>query len=209
MKIILKSSVLLLILLTSCNFSNKEGNKLELAKTYYQVLDQSKISEISNLIGDSLVTKEIGYDYEQVFSKKQYIDWLKWDSIFNPTYKILEIEEIDSIVKVKVSKSDQRILFLHKEPTVYYQTLHFEDSIITIIENNNVVFNDSIWVENRAIFLKWIDQNHPELNGFIFDQTEKGGLNYLKAIEYYKNRKDAEKQSRITLRTLRLCGIYY
>lgn len=189
----LKRSVLLLILFASCNISKKEGNKLELAKTYYQVLDQSKISEISSLISDSLVTKEIGYDYEQVFSKEQYINWLKWDSLFNPTYKILEIEEIDSTVKVKVSKSDQRILFLHKEPTVYAQTLHFEDGKITTIENKNVIFNDSVWVKNRAIFLKWIDQNHPELNGFIFDQTEKGGLNYLKAIEYYKNRKDAEK----------------
>ena len=185
--------LLIIIFFISCESSEKKVDKVKLAKTYYQILDQSKISEISGLISDSLVTKEIEYDYEQVFSKQQYIDWLKWDSLFNPTYKIIEIKEENGTVKAKVSKSDQRILFLHKESTVYSQTLYFEDDKITTIENKNVVFNDSIWVKNREVFLKWVDQNHPELNGFIFDQTKLGGLKYLKAIEYYKNHTDTEK----------------
>ena len=41
----------------------------------------------------------------------------------------------------------------------------------------------------RTNFLNWMNQNHPEVNGFIFDQTEKGGLNYLKAIKLYNEAK--------------------
>ena len=169
----------------SCNNSNKEIHNIDIAKSYYQVLNESNISEISHLISDSLGTKELGYDYTQVFSKARYIDWLKWDAVFKPSYKILEINDNKQTIKAKISKTDQLILFLHKAPTVFEQTLYFKNGKITTIENKNVIFNDSIWVKNRTEFLNWIDQNHPELNGFIFDQTEEGGLKYLKAISLY------------------------
>lgn len=51
------------------------------------------------------------------------------------------------------------------------------------------VFNDSVFAKNWDEFLSWIDANHPELNGFIHDQTKVGGMTYLKAIDLYKNRK--------------------
>ena len=146
----IKNVCILLLLVYGCNTSNSKVDKdnLEAAKTYYQILDQSRVAEISSLISDSLVIKEVGYDYEQVFSEQDYINWLKWDSIFNPTYTLLEIEQVDSVVKTKVSKSDTRILFLHKKPTVYSQILHFREGEIALIENKNIVFNDSVWVEN-------------------------------------------------------------
>jgi len=186
--------IVLLLLLTigfiSCKNSEKEIDKLEIAKKYYEILDKSNVSEITTLLTDSLLTKETEYDYEQTFSKKEYIEWLKWDSVFDPTYKILEIEQENGIVKVKISKTDKRISFLHKEPIITNQVIRFDNNKITSIETTKyVIFNDSTFVKNRNGLLNWIDKNHPELNGFIHDQTMTGGMNYLKAIELYEIKK--------------------
>ncbi len=50
-------------------------------------------------------------------------------------------------------------------------------------------FNEGTWERNKNELLSWIDENHSELNGFIYDQTESGGMKFLKAIELYKNKK--------------------
>ncbi|MEP2935759.1 MAG: hypothetical protein ABJM06_14900 [Gilvibacter sp.] len=188
-----KITVLFLFLtigIISCKNSEKEYDKLEIAKKYYEVLDKSNTSGIEAFLTDSLLTKETEYDYEQTFSKNEYVEWLKWDSVFEPTYKILEIEEKNETVKAKISKTDKRVTFLHKQPIVTDQVIRFEKDKITSIETTKyVIFNDSLFVANREKFLKWIDENHPELGGFIHDQTETGGMKYLKAIELYESNK--------------------
>ncbi len=187
-----KTTLLLLLLIVgciSCKNSQKEIDKLEIAKLYYKALDNSNQSGIEALLTDSLLTKETEYDYEQTFSLKEYVEWLKWDSVFDPTYEILHMEQEDKIVKAKVSKIDNRILFLHKGPIVTNQVIRFDNDKITSVETTKyVTFNDSIFVKNRDEFLRWIDENHPELNGFIHDQTKAGGIKYVKAIELYKNK---------------------
>ncbi len=173
-----------------CKNPEKEIDKLEIAKKYYEVLDKSNISGIETLLTDSLLTKETEYDYEQTFSKNEYLEWLKWDSVFEPTYKILEIGQENGTVKAKISKTDKRISFLHKEPIVTDQVIRFDKGKIASIETTKyVIFNDSVFVKNRDGLLNWIDKNHPELNGFIYDQTKTGGMKYLKAIELYENKK--------------------
>lgn len=163
---------------------------LAIAKKYYKALDTSDYSEITLLLTDSLVTKETEYDYEQTFSLKEYVEWLSWDAVFDPTYEILQIEREDEIIKAKISKIDKRILFLHEEPIVTNQVIRFHnDKIISIETTEYVGFNDSIFVKNRDGLVSWIDENHPEMNGFIHDQTETGGIKYLKAMELYKNKK--------------------
>lgn len=188
-----KFTVLLLLItigIISCKNSEKGIDKLEIAKKYYKILDKSDVSGIETLLTDSLLTKETEYDYEQTFSKKEYVEWLKWDSVFEPTYKILEIGQENGTVKAKISKTDKRISFLHKEPIVTDQVIHFDKDKITSIETTKyVIFNDSVFVKNRDGLLNWIDKNHPELNGFIHDQTKTGGMKYLKAIELYENKK--------------------
>ena len=174
----------------SCKNSDKEIDKLEIAKNYYDILDKSNSSGIKSLLTDSLLTKETEYDYEQTFSKKEYVEWIKWDSVFQPTYKILEIGQENGTVKAKISKTDIRISFLHKEPIVTDQVIRFDKDKITSIETiKYVIFNDSVFVKNRDGLVNWIDKNHPELNGFIYDQTKTGGMKYLKAIELYENKK--------------------
>ena len=183
-------TILLLVGFICCKHSRKEIDTLEIAKNYYKALDSSDDLKITLLLTDSLVTKETKYDYEQIFSLKEYVEWLKWDAVFDPTYQILQIEQEDEIVKAKISKIDKRILFLHQEPIVTTQVIRFDnDKIISIETTEYVIFNDSTFIKNRDGIVSWIDDNHPELNGFIHDQTETGGLNYLKAIELYKNRK--------------------
>lgn len=176
---------LLTIGFTSCKNSKKEIDKLEIAKQYYKVLDNSDDSGIAALLTDSLITKES--DYEQTFSLAEYIEWLKWDSVFDPTYETLQIEQENGVVKARVSKIDKRIFFLHEGPIVTNQTIRFDDDKIISIETTDYVnFKDTIFIKNRSNLLSWVDENHPELKGFIHDQTKKGGLKYLKAIELYE-----------------------
>ena len=193
-KIEMNKALIFLLLLTialfSCKNSEKKIDKLKIAEAYYQVLNHSNVSGIEPLLTDSLLTKETQYDYEQNFSLKEYVEWLKWDSVFDPKYKILEIEQENGIVKAKISKIDKRIAFLHEEPIITNQVIRFHNDRITSIETTEyVIFKDSTFVENRDKLLDWIDRNHPELKGFIYDQTKIGGIKYLKAIELYKNRK--------------------
>ena len=174
----------------SCKDSGKETDKLEIAKRYYEVLDNSKISEIPALLTDSLLTKETEYDYVQTFSLKEYVEWLEWDAVFEPTYEILHIEQENEVVRTKVSKIDKRILFLHKEPIIINQLIEFDGNKIISIETTKYeIFNDSVFVKNRDKLVNWIQANHPELDGFLYDQTESGGMKYLKAIESYQNQK--------------------
>lgn len=187
-------SLFLTIGFISCKTSEKEKekqtDKLKIAKQYYKALDNSDSALMNTLLTDSLFTKEIDYDYEQTFSKKEYIeDWLKWDSVFNPTYKILEIEQDNQIVKAKISKMDKRINLLHEQPTVWNAVIRFDTDKIISIERSNVIFNDKVWERNRTKLLSWIDDNHPELKGFLNGQTEAVGMKYLKAIELYNNKK--------------------
>src|SRR5690606_20489125 len=160
---------------------------MEIANLYYTMLDMSDHSGIETILADSLLTKETESGYEQTFSLKEYIDWLEWDSVFDPTYEILELEQKDEIVLAKISKIDKRIMFLHGEPIVSNQILRFNNDQITSVETTKyVAFNDSTFVKNRDELVGWVNENHPELNGFLHDQTKPGGVKYLKAIELYK-----------------------
>ena len=183
-------SCLLVIGLISCENSEKQIDQLAIAKNYYKALDNSDDSGITHLLTDSLLTKETEYDYEQTFTLKEYVEWLKWDAAFDPNYEILEIAREGETVKAKISKIDKRISFLHEAPIVTNQVIRFEnDKIISIETTQYVVFNDSLFIKNRDDLVSWVDENHPELNGFLYDQTEAGGMKYLKAIELYQSKK--------------------
>ncbi|MDL5512208.1 hypothetical protein QSE00_10310 [Arenibacter sp. M-2] len=187
-------SLLLIIGFISCKTSEREINRLEIAKNYYKALNSSDNLKMALLLTDSLVTKETEYNYVQTFSVEEFMEWLKWDAVFSPTYEILQMEQKDTIVKAKISKIDKRISFLHQVPIVTNQVIRFDnDKIISIETTEYIVFNDSTFVKNRDNIVSWIDENHPELNGFLHDQTETGGLKYLKAIELYKNKNNVQQ----------------
>ncbi len=187
--------LLLLVLIipigfTSCKTAEKEIDRLDIAKEYYSVLASSDVSKIKGLVTDSLLTKETEYNYEQTFSLEDYVAWLQWDAVFEPTYEILQIAEEGETVKVTVSKIDQRIAFLHQKPIVTHQVLRFKKTKITSIETTKyVIFDDATFVKNRDSLVNWVAKEHPHLNGFIHDQTKEGGRKYLKAMALYHSRK--------------------
>lgn len=175
---------------TACKNPKKEISNLDIAKQYYKVLDNSETSIISSLVSDSIVIIESEYNYVETLSNAGYFEWLRWDSVFKPTYNVLQIEEENGMVKAKISKIDKRIFFLHEEPIVTDELIRFDnDKIISVEKNKYVVFNESKFLKNKDSLLTWIDKNHPDLNGFIYDQTKAGGIKYLKALALYKNRK--------------------
>lgn len=181
-------SLILSVGMNSCKNSDKEINKIELVKKYFKHLNHPKTFNTITLFTDSLWTKE--GDYEQIYSLNEYQDWLKWDAIFEPTYKILQIKQEDSIVIVNVSKIDKRISFLHGEPIITKQLFQFNHDKISSIETYEYInFKEAIFIQNRNMLLSWVEENHPELNGFLYDQSEKGATKYLNAIHLFNNRK--------------------
>ena len=173
----------------SCEKSKKKGDELVMAKQYYNALDDSSHSKVKLFLTDSITTIVKDYDYKQTFSQDEYIEFIKWDSVFNPNYKILKIEPNDNSVKARISKIDTRIFFMHEAPIITDEVIHFKNDKIVRIESTDVVFNEDVFIKNKNEFLTWINTNHPELNGFINDQTEAGAIKFLRAINLYQNRK--------------------
>ncbi|MBA6152474.1 hypothetical protein [Gelidibacter maritimus] len=185
------NKALIILLLTigfvSCKNPEKETDRVEIVKQYVKALDASDHSKMSDWIADSLT--KIEGEHKQIYSKSDYFEFLKWDSVFDPNYDILEILEEDEVIKSKISKMDQRISFLHETPFITNQTITFSNHKISSVAIEYENFDEVTWERNRKALLDWIDGNHPELNGFLYDQTEVGAIKFSKAIELYRNKK--------------------
>lgn len=177
---------LLALLFIACQDKKEYPSALEITQDYYQALDNSDTSQMAGLLSDSLLTRETEYDYEQTFSKSEYLEWMRWDSVFNPTYEVLSMASEDSLVRATVAKLDSRIEFLHITPIETEQVFRFDRGKITSIETTQYLrFNDTLFVQTRDSMVAWIKQHHPELDGYIFDQTLQGAQNYVKALKLY------------------------
>lgn len=186
---IIALTLFLAISFMCCKSTENKINTLEVAKKYYTFLDESDASKMVAILSDSIVIRENKADYEERFSKAGYLEWLKWDAVFEPSYKVLELKQEGKIVKAKISKIDKRLLFLHGEPMIWYETILFDEHKIKKVERTTYeVFNVDKFIKNRTKLTNWIDEKHPELNGFLHDQTIVGGIKYLKAIELYSNK---------------------
>ncbi|WP_062062814.1 hypothetical protein [Aquimarina longa] len=189
---ILIISLILLVGLVSCKNSEKTIDKLQIAENYFVALNESNTAKMEDLLADSLITTIPKYKYEVRYSKNDYLrNWLKWDSLFEPTYKVLEINMENGTVIAKVSKSDKRIIFFMGKPFVTNEILRFQDDKIIELETEYINFDEETWGKNRTELLNWTKENHPELNLDlnINMQTESGGKKFLKAIELYENEK--------------------
>lgn len=176
-------TILVLLLFAACTPSSDLS---QITKDFYAAMEVHDHTKIISFYSDSV--RIIGKDYRSLYTKEAYKDWLEWDEVFAPTYEILSLTERNNFVEAQIRKSDPRILFLNGEPYVTTERLNFENGKLQSIEIIEEKYNQAHWVENRQLLVKWIAENHPELDGFIFDQTKEGGLRYKEALELYCQR---------------------
>lgn len=182
--------VLFMALTMSCNQKHKEADMEKIAENYISALNKSDYNRLAGLFADSVRFNEM--EYIRTFSKEGYRSLFQWDSVFAPEYQILDMAKEGEKLHLKISKTCDRIRFLHEAPFISNEIMEIKDGGIHRIEIVEYVdFNDSLWVAKREKLVSWIDENHPELNGFIYDQTKEGAIKYQKAMEFYKNRKDS------------------
>ncbi|MBV6646566.1 MAG: hypothetical protein KI790_14010 [Cyclobacteriaceae bacterium] len=126
------------------------------------------------------------------YTKESFYEQFKWDSVFQPTYEIIELEEQESQIIATVASSSKRYKFLKNDPLTCKFRVSFGSNEITKLESMDCPSADwNVWQTERDALVDWTRKNNPELDGFIHDLTMNGAINYLKAIELYENRKDA------------------
>lgn len=176
------------ILLSICVFSfgscSRKNHNTQLVQNYYNQLNHSKYLELSEFIRDSITISEGSYNMN--YSKNDYYKFFQWDSVFSPKYEILEIKEIDKKVEVRVSKICARIKFLNQKPIISKEVIEIKNQKISKIKNVEMDSDFKLWNIKKNKIVSWIKKNHPQLDGFIHDQTKKGAQNYLKAINLYQ-----------------------
>ena len=171
----------------SVGCSNEKLSPDELVTKYYNAFNASDFTQLVPLITDSITIIE--GDYVMPFSHNSFYEHFKWDSIFQPTYKIVELEGQNNQIIATVASSSKRYKFLKNDPLICRFKISFNSNRIAKLEALECLNTDwNVWQEERDSLVNWIEANHPELDGFIHDLTMDGAKDYLKAIELYKNR---------------------
>lgn len=173
----------ILIVLASC--TENKSNPADQIKAYYNGFQNGDYKQIKNTLADSLITT--AGDFIMPFSKESYYEKFKWDSIFKPVYKLINIENQGEQAIVKVSMRSLKHDFLKNSPMTCNYKFHFKSGKIAKIENLDCPdANWEVWAKEVDALVNWVKTNHPELDGFINDLTMKGAMDYMKAIALYK-----------------------
>ncbi len=172
----------ILICMFSCKSQYDKLSDQQLIEGYVSGLNSAEFSEVDRYVSDSIVSKE--FDFLLSDNIEAYSILFLWDSVFEPHYTIVEMKETELGVQMTLSKECKRIRFLNDSPILSKVNVSISNNEITeiqIYEHQNLDF--SIWDARRDTLVSWIDSNHPELSGFVYDQTIEGGQDYLTAIE--------------------------
>ena len=176
-------------ILLSCKSSSDNLKPEEVVVGYINGLNESSFKQIEPYISDSLLTME--GDFVLTQSSEEYKIHFQWDSVFSPEYNIINSKKIsDNSIEVILSKTCDRIKYLHDTATVYTAIFDLDNNHIIKINNTALIYFDTLkWSNRRDTLVAWVKKHHPELDGFIYDQTLVGAQNYLKAIELYHDKK--------------------
>lgn len=177
----------LIVLFSGC--VDKSKTNVDIVRDYYRGLNQQDFKLVSSRLANNVLTKEIDYIVSENLDEIYVI--FQWDSVFNPIYKIINLERIsDDTISAVISRFCKRVNFLQDTSLTYKTIFIFEDNEIVQIETVDFIFlNYDTWGSRRDSLVSWISESHKDLDGFIYDLTPSGAVKYIKAIELYENRK--------------------
>ncbi|WP_139150365.1 hypothetical protein [Flagellimonas zhangzhouensis] len=182
--------LILMVIFLSCGGNPKQVDKITIAENYIHALNASDFEQLVGLFQDSIRFNEM--EYIRTFDKEGYRDLFQWDSVFNPKYEILDIKEEGENLHLTISKECERMRFLHEAPFLSSEVMNIkEGKIYSVAIVEYVDFNDSLWSAKRAQLVEWTEKNHPELDGFLYDQTKEGAIKFQKAIQLFENNNDS------------------
>ena len=186
----MKKNYYILVLLSgliACD--NSIPTPKETVTNYYNARNEVNFDKIKMYVSDSITFTE--GDYVMPYDEDSFYEVFKWDSIFKPTYTLEQLEEKNDQIIATVTLSSIRNRFLKNDAMTCKSLLSFENGKISKVEALDCAnANWKLWEQERDSLVNWIHKKHPELDGFIYDMTMKGAQNYIKAIEFYQNRKD-------------------
>ncbi|MGS2762753.1 hypothetical protein [Sinomicrobium sp. M5D2P9] len=181
----MKKILFIFVLLSIAGCTEKRSTKSEQVTAYYEGFKNSDYTRIKRTISDSLTIIE---GDTMTYTPESYYNHFKWDSVFKPVYTLISLENQDEQVVATLSVNSLRFEFLKNNPLTCKHKFHFESGKITKIENLDCDANWEIWQKEKDILVNWVKVNHPELDGFIYDLSMKGAIDYLNAIALYEKR---------------------
>ena len=136
---LIKWSVFLIIsiLLSSCLVEGEKARQEKLVKDYFTALNNDDFETALNIVNDSILISE--GDFVLAKSKSELLVHFRWDSVFKPRYKVLELATVDKNMEAVIAKTCQRIRFLHDSAIEQFNEL-LRIVELTSAEDDNILF---------------------------------------------------------------------
>lgn len=180
---------LLLLALCLVGCTDRKPAPQETVAHYIEARDTGNFTMLRTLINDS-ITITAG-DYVMPYDMASFYEVFQWDSVLGTSYEIMEWQEQNNKIKATVAMRSDRNAFLQNNPMICGYTFSFTSGKISKIEEMECPgFNGEAWAQKRDSLVEWIKQNHPERNGFIYNMTMQGAMDYTRAMELYKASKN-------------------
>jgi len=180
--------IILICILYIIGCRQKNISNTETVKKYFDARNSVDFNEIKTLISDSIAVTE--GDYIMPYTLDSYYEVFKWDSVFQSTYEIVNLKEINQQVIASVALNSIRNEFLQNSQMTCQFKLTVHAGKISKIESLECKDADwGMWQKRVNSLVNYIKTNHPDLDGFIHDMTMDGAKNYIQAIRLYQESK--------------------
>lgn len=180
----MKYILLLSVVMLGMGCAENPRTQSEQITAYYEGFRNSDFELVKSTLSDSLIS--ISGDYVMPYSRDSFYEKFKWDSVFRPEYELVAIDEKGAFPIATVTMKSPKLEFLRNNPMTCRYAVYFKnDKIYRIQDLDCPTANWDVWAKQRDSLVAWTKMNHPELDGFIYDLTMQGAINYMKAIAAY------------------------